>query len=150
MSREAFIAEFNPQESDIVICGSMSHRAGWSEVADKLRGQGLKVETPDTTEHVGWAGADDETIAREKGWYMRQHFALIARAGAILVYNDQKNGIPNYVGGNTFLEMGVAFAYGKPIYVYNELPDQPNREEMVALNPTIIHGDVSKIEVGNE
>jgi nucleoside 2-deoxyribosyltransferase len=46
------------------------------------------------------------------------HFEKVHKADVILVLNYDKNGIANYVGGNTLMEMGVAFWLKKPIYLY--------------------------------
>ena len=64
-----------------------------------------------------------------------------------MVVNFDKNGIENYIGGNVFLEMGAGFVFEKPIYLLNPIPKQDNYEEILALEPIIIGGDLSKIEV---
>ena len=69
----------------------------------------------------------------------------IAGADAILVINNEKNGIKNYIGGNTFLEMGFAHILGKKIYCLNSLPEEQSHiyQELVALQPIIINNDFS-------
>lgn len=134
-----FTQEFNSEPSDIVICGSMSHKDEWLQVAGTLRARGFKVETPDIS------GADG--IKKDRGFQMRQHMAKISASKAILAYNATKNGIDNYVGRNTSMEMAVAFAYEKQIYLFNDVPEASYGEEIMSLNPIILHGDISKIAI---
>lgn len=51
----------------------------------------------------------------------------------------------NYVGGNTFLEMGFAHVLGKPIFMQFPIPDMGYRDEMEAMNPRVINGDLAAI-----
>lgn len=134
-----FTEEFHPEPSDIVICASIAHKAEWLRIAEALRNQGYKVEMPDISDKRA------ETI--DMGLLVRQHTAKIAVSKAVLVYNTAKNGVQNYIGGNTFMEMSVAFAYGKQIYIYNDIPNMPYSDAISALNPVILHGDISKIAV---
>ena len=46
---------------------------------------------------------------------------------------------------NGFLEMELAFALDKKIFLLNAVPDQPNNEEMLGLNPIELHGDLTMI-----
>ena len=81
-----------------------------------------------------------------KGEAMTKHFRKIDRCEAILVTNYEKKGVQNYIGGNTFLEMGYAFGTGKTIYVLHTLPtESPFMDEMLAMQPIILTGDISKI-----
>ena len=54
-------------------------------------------------------------------------------------------GIPSYVGGNSFLEMGFAHILNLPIYMMQAVPDMPYQSEMAAMDPDIIDGDLSRI-----
>ena len=56
---------------------------------------------------------------------------MIQKSDAILVLNLTKNGIENYIGGNTFLEMGFAHVLEKKIFVYNKLPDVGYKDEIL-------------------
>lgn len=145
MSR--FIDEFNPEPTDIAICGSMAHKDLWLPVIEELRAMGFSVSTPDLSEKNDWSSFSDEEIIQEKGRLVRRHIANIERAKVVLAMNHDKRGIENYIGSNTFLEMGVGFVLEKPIYLYNPVPKQDNYEEILALEPTVLGGDLSKIEV---
>jgi hypothetical protein len=61
------------------------------------------------------------------------------------VLNHEKNGIVGYIGGNTLIEMGVAFYLGKKIYLYDPIPEMSYTEEILGMKPTVIDGDLSRI-----
>jgi len=62
-----------------------------------------------------------------------------------LVLNLEKNRIPGYVGSNTFLEIGLAFHLRKPIYLVEAIPYLPCREEILAMKPIVLNGDLNRI-----
>lgn len=64
---------------------------------------------------------------------------------AILVLNMEKHGIPNYIGGATFLEMFKAFELGRTIYLWNDIPEGILRDEIQGFGPKVINGDISII-----
>ena len=64
---------------------------------------------------------------------------------AILVLNFEKNGNKNYIGGATFLEIFRAFDLNKKIFLFNPIPENIFKDELIAMNPIIIFGDLSKI-----
>lgn len=140
---DRFVEEFQPYPSDVAICGSMAHKEQWLKVIEALRANGLIVSTPDLNEKNDWSSFSDEEIVKQKGWLIRRHLANIATAKAVLICNYDKNGTKNYIGSNSFLEMGAAFVYGKPVFLLNGIPDQANREEILALEPTVLNGDVN-------
>ena len=43
--------------------------------------------------------------------------------------------------------MSAAFVLEKPIYLLNPVPHQDNREEILALEPIVVNGDLTKIEI---
>lgn len=131
--------------TDIALCASMAHKDKWLQVANYLQSRGLRVAMPDVTEHVAWSELTPEAITRQKGHYVRKHIAKIARSKAILVCNYEKNGVQNYIWGNTFLEMGAAFIYNLPIYLLNAIPRLPYTDELLALAPIVLEGDLSRI-----
>ena len=65
---------------------------------------------------------------------------------AILVVNLTKKGIKNYIGGNTFLEMGFAFVLNKKIFLLNDIPDISYKDEILAMQPIILNRDLEKIK----
>lgn len=70
---------------------------------------------------------------------------VISGVDAVLVLNYTKNGVQNYIGGATFLEMYDAFRLGKTIYMINDIPDGLLKDEIIGFNPTILNGDLNKL-----
>jgi hypothetical protein len=57
-----------------------------------------------------------------------------------------KNGIKNYIGGNTFLEMGFAHVLNQKIFLLNPIPEIPfYKTEIEAMRPVVLNGDLAKI-----
>lgn len=70
----------------------------------------------------------------------------IKESDAILVLNYDKDGHENYIGPNTLLEMGIAYFLGKKIYLINPIPRFYCWEEVKAMKPLILNGDLAKIK----
>ena len=85
--------------------------------------------------------------ARWKASMLRLQKQKVEACDAILVLNFEKNGQTNYVGGATFLEMYMAFELGKPIFLYNDIPDGMLRDEILSFEPIVIVGDLLLITI---
>lgn len=65
---------------------------------------------------------------------------------AVLTLNLEKNGIKNYIGGATFLEMYDAFKLGKKIFLYHDIPEGMLYDEISGFSPIVIKEDLSLIK----
>ncbi len=137
----------------ITICGSMQFHEEMREVKKALERMGHTVYVPksiDLMDKVGYVHPteDEERIeAKIEHDFIREHFRKIELADAIFVLNYDKKGITNYIGGNTFLEMGLAFWLGKKTYLLHPVPDMDYKTEMHAMQPIILYGDLTKVPV---
>ena len=86
-----------------------------------------------------------ETHAKWKSEMIKQSCTKVAEMDAVLVLNFEKEGMQNYIGGATFLEMYEAWKLGKSIYMYNDIPEGMLRDEISGFSPVLIHGDLSKL-----
>ena len=142
----------------ITICSSASFYKDVLEIEKKLKHLGYKVKIPKTANKMKKNG--NFNVADYKTWYknkddykkkralMDHHFKKVLEADAILVVNNEKNGIKGYVGGNALMEMTLAYHYKKPIFLWNEVIDKLSiAEEVHGLNPTIIEEDITKIKI---
>jgi nucleoside 2-deoxyribosyltransferase len=135
----------------ITICGSMKFHREMREVKKSIEAMGYTVLVPKSIEMMDTVGyvhptEDEERIeAKIEHDFIREHFRKIEEGDAILVLNYDKKGIIHYIGGNTFLEMGLAFWLGKKIYLLNPIPDMDYKTEMHAMQPIILNGDFSII-----
>lgn len=78
---------------------------------------------------------------------IREFWNMMQGADAVLVLNLDKHGIANYIGGNTFLEIGFAHVLGQKIFLLNPIPDiQFYKTEIEAMKPVILNGDLSLVQ----
>jgi hypothetical protein len=99
----------------IAICGSMQFQQQMRNAKKGLEDAGHTVYVPKSIELMDTIGyvhptADEAKIQTKIEYdFIREHFRKIEKADVILVLNYDKKGVKNYIGGNTFLEMGLAF-----------------------------------------
>lgn len=120
------------------------------DIEKKLTALGHSVVLPEFTYDYAKMDTIDKMhteSARNKVQYdlIRGYFDKIKEGDAIVVVNMERKGIKGYVGGNSFLEMGFAHILNKPIYLLHQIPDMGYRDEIEAMNPILLNGDVSKI-----
>jgi hypothetical protein len=116
-------------------------------VKHDLETLGHTVLVPVEIDEFDYLDASTEERAELKRQHdlIREHWRKIERSDAILVLNEDVKGIAHYIGGNSFLEMGFAHVLELPIYLMHPVPDMPYDSEMAAMDPTIIHGDLSLV-----
>lgn len=140
----------------ITICSSASFYRQAVDIQAQLEKTGYKVIIPVTAEKMKQSGNFDEN--QYKTWFadandyhkkaalMRGHFDEVAKGDATLVLNYEKHGTPNYIGGNVLMEMALAFYLNKPIFIFNEIPEESAYlEEIIGLGPIVLHGNVENL-----
>jgi len=153
-----FKNEIKFNNKKIVICGSISATPQIKEVSDKLLEMGYETELPVYTKKILAGEITLEEFLRKKEQegdfdfrnkanedVIKRYYRLIKEADAILVVNIDKNGIRNYIGGNTLMEMGFAHVLEKKIFLLNDIPDISYKDEIRAMQPIMLNGDLSKI-----
>ncbi|OGI23936.1 MAG: hypothetical protein A2420_04710 [Candidatus Moranbacteria bacterium RIFOXYC1_FULL_44_13] len=99
---------------------------------------------------VGKSDEEKEKMKLNQKYNMdaiREFWKAMQGADAVLVLNLDKNGMKNYIGGNTFLEMGFAHVLNQKIFLYNPIPENPfYQTEIIAMNPIVISRDLSLIK----
>lgn len=85
----------------------------------------------------------DYTISKD---LIRWNWDRLQKDEAILVINLSKKNIENYIGGNTFLEMGFAYVSNKKIFLWNNIPDMLYTDEIKAMQPVVINRDIDLIK----
>lgn len=148
----------------ITICGSIGFYKEMESARDELVGQGHEVKIPELNYEVPEEMGDgkkiyfDEYIEKHGGmdafpldhgvWKMKGeaiygHFGKIDWCDAVLVVNHEKRGIQGYIGGNTLIEVGVAFYLKKKIYILNPVSTELSwRQEIMGMSPTMLDGDL--------
>lgn len=135
----------------IGIAGSMQFTDKMIEFCDALEKLGHTVFMSGFKDrYVGKSAEEIEKLKLEDKFEhdaIREFWQPMQDADALLVLNYDKHGIKNYIGGNAFLEMGFAHVLNQKVYLLNPAPDMPYYgTEIIAMKPTIIYGDLSKIE----
>lgn len=143
----------------LTICGSVAFADKMDKIRNELIKKGLDVLVPITAEKIISKEIDHnyiedlkngEGIANyiKKENLIRRWFDAVVRADIVLFVNEEKKGIPNYIGANTFLELGLAYHFGKKIYFLNDLPKEPFEDEIKSMEGLIaLNGNLDKINL---
>ncbi|MFA6307354.1 MAG: hypothetical protein WC664_00755 [Patescibacteria group bacterium] len=145
----------------ITICGSIAFYDEMLDVKKKLEQLGHLVKLPpfEVKDENGDMIPVKEYYAKRKAetndtsWIwdrkeeaMKLHFEKVTWSDVVLILNYNKNNIPNYIGANTLLEMGLAFHLNKKIFLLNDIPEINYKEELLGMKPMVIHNDLTKIK----
>lgn len=130
--------------SKIVISGSMQFLKNMNEYKAPLERKGFKVVLP---EEDNWDSIKPDEINAYKRMVSKKHFDAIADPDtcAILVINNPKRGIDNYIGANTFAEIAIAFYFGKQIYLLNDIYE-PYSDELLAWGAVSLQGNINTLQ----
>lgn len=134
----------------IGIIGSMQFTEKMLSVRDALIALGHDAFV--TELHKAFVGKSDEekeVIKIKQKMHddaIREFWKAMQGTDAVLVLNLDKNGIANYIGGNTLMEMGFAHVLHQKIFLYHSIPEIPfYKTEIEVVNPIVINEDLSKI-----
>ena len=134
----------------IGIIGSMQFTNKMLEIRDELNSLGHEAFVTDL--HKAMIGKNAEEIEKIKLYQkynldaIREFWRAMQGADAVLVLNLDKNGIKNYVGGNTLMEIGFAHVLNQKVFMWNPIPEMPYcKSEIEAVKPTVISCDITKI-----
>lgn len=144
------------QTKKLVICSSANFYKDAVTIQKQFESLGLKVIVPSTATVM--KEREDFEVSHYKTWFenkddyhkkgslMREHFEKVAAGDAILVINQEKHGVANYIGPNVLMEMAIAFFLEKPIFILNDIPDSsPFEEEIKGMLPITLLGHPEKI-----
>lgn len=134
----------------IAICGSMSFAEKMLEVKRILENHNhTALVSGFTNAYINKSEKEKQTLVvkdkKEKD-AIREFWDKIQQSDTIIVLNYEKNQIKNYIGGNTFLEIGFAHILKKKIFLLNPIPNiSLYSSEIEAMKPIILNGDPDKI-----
>lgn len=120
----------------IVLCSSKKFISKVFEVSEKLQKMGFETVIPQ--EFINDMQKKEASL---------KHFSEIDKddVSALLIINENKNGISNYIGANSFAELAFGFYKGKQVYLLNDI-FEPYSEELIAWEVIPLHGDLKKIK----
>lgn len=149
----------------ITICGSIGFYPEMEAARDQLKALGHEIMIPELAmevpeqygggkkvyfgQYVEQNGGMDAFPAGHQLWDLkegaiRDHYEKVDWCEAILVVNPEKRGIAGYVGGNTLIEIGVAFYLKKSIYILNPVSSELSyKQEILGMKPRILNGNLS-------
>ena len=119
------------------------------EIKKELENYGHEItlpncfEEPFKEERLKLLGKEEHSKWKQE--MMRLHEPKIKANDAVLVLNFEKDNKQNYIGGATFMEIIKAWEFGKKIFLFNPIPENIFNDELIAMNPIVLNGDLSKI-----
>ena len=120
----------------LVLCGSRTFKDYIIKLGQELEKDGFEVVIP-----------KEFLVPMCKRDHSMLHFSEIQneRTDYVLVVNEEKNGIKNYIGANSFAEIAMGFYKGKKVFVLNDLYE-PYLDELKGWGIIPLRGDVDKLE----
>jgi len=138
----------------ITIVGSSIFAKQMVEYRDKLRALGHSCDVHphyvaqakgEMIDLIGRMGKEHAAVKKEYD-YIRVHYNEIVNSDAILVLNFDKNGVVNYIGGNTLMEIGFAHVHNKKIFLLNPIPEISYKDEIEAMTDVVLNNDLALIK----
>ena len=121
----------------ILVSASMRHTDRFAALQDSLEAAGHQAILPQTEEGL------------TKRQYIDEHMSRLQGSDALLLANFDDERGDGYIGASCFFEAGWAFALGKPVYALHSIDAKsPFAEDLMAIDCTVINGDMSKIKGG--
>jgi len=134
----------------IAIIASMAFSKEMMKLKEELTKKNHSVILPRLTEEfaeTNFKETREESVNNKiKYNLLKYYFEKIKESDAILVANYTKENIRNYIGGNTFLEMGFAHVLDKKIFLLNGVPDMLYSDEIKAMKPIVLDEDLEKVQ----
>jgi len=126
----------------------MSLIAEMNKIANELDLMGYTAILPkeDNRDNIPEECADRKRINEYKREVSMKYFSKIAEedTSAVLIVNEPKKGISNYIGANTFAEIAIAFYFNKKIFLLNDIYD-PFEDELSGWGAVSLNGNINGI-----
>lgn len=151
----------------IAICGSIGFYEEMESARNELIKHGHEIKIPKLAlevpqefgggrkvyfgQYIEQNGGIDAFPAEHEIWNLKEraindHYEKIGWCDGILVINHEKRGISGYIGGNTLIEIGVAFYLKKKIYIVNPVSSELSyKQEIMGMKPIMLHGNFSLV-----
>jgi len=133
------------KNKNVVICGSMSFYKQMLECKIELQKFGINCIVPKNENELINILNEKEFCSfkqRVSNAYLRK--IRDKNTTAVLIYNGTKNGVKNYIGTSTLIELATALSWNKKIYLFDEFYE-PISEELLAWNCIPLHRNLNKL-----
>lgn len=118
----------------IILCGSMKVKNKILKVKEILENNNFDVLLPEEC----LRGVNKREASR-------LHFSrIISNDAYVLIINEEKNGIRNYIGPNTLCEIAFSFYYNRKIFLLNDIYE-PYKDELEGWGVISLKGDLTKL-----
>lgn len=151
----------------ITVCGSIAfypemeqHKIDLERLGHEVLIPRLALEVPEEYgggnkvyfgQYIEQNGGIDAFPPIHKLWDLKEsaindHFEKVEWCDAILVANHEKRGVEGYMGGNTLIEVGLAFYLRKKIFILNPISsDISYKQEIYGMKPVLLGGQIALI-----
>lgn len=139
----------------ITLCGSIKFAKELVEIYHQLEGLGHQpmmheemfgIADGTAKELIQGISQNHPEVKRKYG-FIKWWYNSIKNSDAILVLNYDKNGIKNYIGGNTLMEIGFAHVNDKKVFLLNPIPEEVSySDEIKAMADIVLNGDLKGIK----
>ncbi|MCX6720272.1 MAG: hypothetical protein NTW11_00445 [Candidatus Staskawiczbacteria bacterium] len=139
----------------ITICGSVKFAPQLVDIYRKLEKMGHQpmmheqmfgLANGTAAQLTDMANGVENSEIKRKYNYIKFWHGLIKSGDAVLICNFDKNGIKNYVGGNTLMEIGFAHVNDKKVFLLNQIPtDVSYSDEIKAMVDVVLDGNIEQI-----
>lgn len=140
----------------ITVCGSVKFADKFVETYKKLEEMGHEpmmskgiFELADGTAEqlIDKKNGMENSEIKKKYDVIKWWHNCIKSGDAIIILNYDKNGVKNYIGGNSLMEIGFAHVNNKKIFLLNPIPEEVSyTDELKAMVDVVLGGDLSKIK----
>ena len=131
----------------IAIAASMKFAKEIIEAKKILEQNGHSTIIPENTENYAKGIVEIENKQEKIELnVIKSYYEQIKNADASLIINKDKNGIKNYIGGNSLIEMAFAHVHDKKIFLLHPIPDIGYSDEIWAMKPIILDSDLNRIK----
>lgn len=136
---------FGHQRHTLVMCGSMQFYGVMQQLQEQFAMEGIRTVIPANEDGI-INSLSDEEFDRFKRQVSNSYLRKIRdkHTKAVLIVNQEKHGIANYIGANTLVEIGMAFTWGKKIFILNGYYP-PLKDELRAWSCEPLNGNLAKL-----
>ena len=119
----------------IVLCGSKKFKDEVLRLGEVLQNRGYEAIVP-----------KEFLVEMDKREHSMIHFNEITneKTDAVLIVNENKGEIENYIGPNSFAEVAMGFYFGKKVYLKNDIYI-PYKDELEGWGVIPLKGEIDKI-----
>ena len=119
----------------IVLCGSRKFKDKILKLGEEIKEKGYEVVVP-----------REFLVEMNKRDHAMLHFNEIAneRTDAVLIINEDKVDIKNYIGPNSFAEVAMGFYFNKKVFLKNDIY-KPYEDELIGWNVIPLHGEIEEM-----